>query len=187
MSSVVEEGVLYPTEAEIRNAIQPKPKIAEDFLLAEVSIRISNPLATIKFYTGVLGMTLLTWWNDQKTRTTNYVFTFVDEAIIPPKERDENHFNKWRLSRAGNIEMAYSWDGITGKTKYECGALRPNEFGHFGVAVPNYKKAMERFRSLGCTIIPCKNDESLSYILDPDGYRIEIFTVRWGDDDQNDG
>jgi len=27
------------------------------------------------------------------------------------------------------------------------------------------------------------DDESLSYILDPDGYRIEIFTVRWGDDE----
>ena len=57
MTTVVEEGVLYPTEAEIRNAVQPKPKIADDFLLAEVFIRISNPLATIKFYTGVLGMT----------------------------------------------------------------------------------------------------------------------------------
>ena len=47
----------FPTDEEIKEAIQNKPKIAEEFHLAEVSIRISNPLATIRFYTGVLGMT----------------------------------------------------------------------------------------------------------------------------------
>lgn len=48
----------YPIpDEEIKAAIQIKPKIAENYHLAEVSIRISNPLATIKFYTGVLGMT----------------------------------------------------------------------------------------------------------------------------------
>ena len=48
----------YPIpDEEIKAAIQSKPKIAENYHLAEVSIRISNPLATIKFYTGVLGMT----------------------------------------------------------------------------------------------------------------------------------
>lgn len=48
----------YPIpDYEVKAAIQSKPKIAENYHLAEVSIRISNPLATIKFYTGVLGMT----------------------------------------------------------------------------------------------------------------------------------
>ena len=48
----------YPIpDEEIKAAIRSKPKIAENYHLAEVSIRISNPLATIKFYTGVLGMT----------------------------------------------------------------------------------------------------------------------------------
>ena len=48
----------YPIpDEEIKAAIQSKPKIAENYHLAEVSIRISNPLGTIKFYTGVLGMT----------------------------------------------------------------------------------------------------------------------------------
>jgi len=31
--------------------------------------------------------------------------------------------------------------------------------GHFGVAVPDYKKAMKRFKDLGCTIIPCKSKQ----------------------------
>lgn len=42
---------------EVLAAVQPKPKSTKDFLLAEVSIRISNPVKTIEFYTGVLGMT----------------------------------------------------------------------------------------------------------------------------------
>ena len=35
--------------------------------------------------------------------------------------------------------------------------FRSISIGHFGVAVPNYKKTMERFKDLGCTIIPCKS------------------------------
>lgn len=37
--------------------------------------------------------------------------------------------------------------------------------GHFGVAVRNYKKSMERFRDLGCTIIPCKSKISKPSLL----------------------
>jgi len=47
---------------------------------------------------------LLLTRDDEKTRSSYYVFTYVDEQLIP--KNDEKAFHKWRLSRAGNIEMA---------------------------------------------------------------------------------
>ena len=47
----------YPTKEEIASAVQEQHDSTKQFVLTETAIRISNPLATIKFYTGVLGMT----------------------------------------------------------------------------------------------------------------------------------
>ncbi|XP_066924487.1 lactoylglutathione lyase-like [Clytia hemisphaerica] len=167
----------YPSKEEISNAVQESHSSTKQFVLTETAIRISKPLETIKFYTGVLGMTLLLTRDDEKTRSSYYVFTFVNKNLIP--QNDEKAFHKWRLGRSGNLEMAYSWDSIEHPTKYQCGKLNPDSFGHFGICVPDYEAAMKRFRELGCQVVENPADTSLSYILDPDGYKVEIFECHW--------
>ena len=46
----------YIPDQDILSAVCNKPITTDKFHLAEVSIRISNPLKTIEFYTGILGM-----------------------------------------------------------------------------------------------------------------------------------
>ena len=48
----------YPTDEQVKNAVKRINRSeTEKFVLTETCVRISDPLKTIEFYTGVLGMT----------------------------------------------------------------------------------------------------------------------------------
>lgn len=48
----------HPTKEEVQNAVRKiNREQTEKFVLTETCLRISDPIKTIEFYTGVLGMT----------------------------------------------------------------------------------------------------------------------------------
>ena len=116
-------------------------------------LRVGNMERSVKFYTEVMGMTLL--------RTTDrpeqkYSLAFVGYG-------DE--------SDSAVIELTYNY----GVDKYEMGGA----FGHLAIEVPDAYKACEAVKAKGGTVSrdagPVKGGSTIiAFVQDPDGYKIEL-------------
>jgi len=116
-------------------------------------LRVGNLQRSIKFYTEVLGMTLLRQKEYPEGRFTLAFLGYGDEK------------NNTAL------ELTYNWD----TDHYELGS----GFGHLAVEVEDIYQATEKIRSAGGTIIrepgPMNAGTTLlAFIADPDGYQIEL-------------
>ena len=76
------------------------------------------------------------------------------------------------------LELTHNWGTEEQKDfEYHNGNASPQGYGHIGFSVPDVYKASERFEKLGVKFIKKPDDgkmKGLSFILDPDGYWIEI-------------
>ena len=64
---------------------------------------------------------------------------------------------------------------------YRSGNEEPKGFGHIAITVPDVEAACARFERLGVTFKKRLTDgkmKSLAFILDPDGYWIEVVRLR---------
>lgn len=116
-------------------------------------LRVGNLQRSIKFYTEVLGMTLLRQKEYPEGRFTLAFLGYGDEK------------NNTAL------ELTYNWD----TDHYELGS----GFGHLAVEVEDIYQATEKIRSAGGKIIrepgPMNAGTTLlAFIADPDGYQIEL-------------
>merc|ERR1712228_274766 len=81
-----------------------------------------------------------------------------------------NHGTESEAERVYNVGNADTV-GVPNSEKVKGG------FGHLGVTVPDVYEACERFKSLGVEFKKSPNSggmKGLAFILDPDGYSIEI-------------
>ena len=116
-------------------------------------IRVNNLEESIKFYTEVLGM-----------------------SLIRKKEYPEGKFSLAFLgygkeSEETVIELTYNWD----KSEYDHG----NAFGHIAVEVDDIYKACDEIKKQGTKVIrdpgPMMGSKLLlAFIEDPNGYKIEL-------------
>ncbi|MHB8667491.1 MAG: lactoylglutathione lyase [Burkholderiales bacterium] len=116
-------------------------------------LRVGNMERSVKFYTEVMGMTLL--------RTTDrpeqkYTLAFVGYG---PEDRESV------------IELTYNY----GVDRYDMG----NAFGHLAIEVPDAYKACEAVKSKGGVVSreagPVKGGSTvIAFVQDPDGYKIEL-------------
>ncbi len=151
-----------------------------EFVFNQTMLRIKDPVRTLKFYTEVLGMTLV-----KRLDFDDMKFTLYFLASIPPE-----HLNDWSsdsnqrivqtFSRPAMLELTHNWgDEGDDCISYHSGNEEPKGFGHIGFAVPDVDAACERFESLGAEFKKKPNEGSMkgiAFIKDPDGYWIEIFT-----------
>ena len=120
-------------------------------------LRVGNMERSVKFYTEVMGMTLLRTTDrpDQK-----YSLAFVGYG----DEMD-----------SAVIELTYNY----GVDKYEMGGA----FGHLAIEVPDAYKACETVKSKGGVVSreagPVKGGSTvIAFVQDPDGYKIELIQQR---------
>jgi len=116
-------------------------------------IRVNNLEESIKFYTEVLGM-----------------------SLIRKKEYPEGKFSLAFLgygmeSEETVIELTYNWD----KSEYDHG----NAFGHIALEVDDIYKACDEIKKQGTKVIrdpgPMMGSKLLlAFIEDPNGYKIEL-------------
>ena len=116
-------------------------------------LRVGNLDKSIKFYTDVLGMTLLRKKDYPEGRFTLAFLGYGDE------------------SNTTALELTHNWD----THKYELG----NGFGHIAIAVDDIVIACEKIKALGGIITrepgPMKHGTTLlAFCKDPDGYAIEL-------------
>ena len=129
--------------------------------LLHTMLRVGDLSRSIRFYTEVLGMTLL--------RTTERPEQKYDLAFVGYGRNPEH----------AEIELTYNY----GVEKYEVGTA----FGHIAIGVPDVAATCAAVRdkasALGAAITrepgPVKGGSTvIAFITDPDGYKIELIERR---------
>lgn len=116
-------------------------------------LRVGNLEQSLKFYTEVLGMTLLRKRDYEEGRFTLAFVGYGDE---------ENHTV---------LELTHNWD----TESYDLG----NGYGHIAIGVEDAYKACEEIKARGGNVIreagPMKGGVTvIAFIEDPDGYKVEL-------------
>jgi len=125
--------------------------------LLHTMLRVGNLTDSIKFYTEILGMTLL--------RQKDYPEGKFTLAFVGYGDEKENTA----------IELTHNWD-----TKdYNTG----NGFGHLAIEVEDVYAACEKIKKLGGDIIreagPMNAGTTIiAFVKDPDGYEIELLNKK---------
>ena len=116
-------------------------------------LRVGNLEQSLKFYTEVLGMTLLRKRDYEEGRFTLAFVGYGDE---------ENNTV---------LELTHNWD----TDSYELG----NAYGHIAIAVDAAYQACEEIKARGGKVVreagPMKGGVTvIAFVEDPDGYKIEL-------------
>uniref|UniRef100_A0A8C6V0E6 lactoylglutathione lyase n=1 Tax=Neogobius melanostomus TaxID=47308 RepID=A0A8C6V0E6_9GOBI len=142
-----------------------------DYMMQQTMMRVKDPVRSIKFYTGILGMTLLQKIDFPAMRFTLYFLGFEDKANIPEELKERT---AWTFSRHGQLGAEKDKD-----LSFHNGNNKPMGFGHIGISVPDLAKACEYFEKRGVTFVKKADSgkmKNLAFIQDPDGYWIEILS-----------
>lgn len=116
-------------------------------------LRVGDLQRSIKFYTDVMGMTLLRQHDNEDFK---YSLAFV--GYQPESE-------------GAVLELTYNW----GESEYDLGT----GYGHVALEVDNAADACDRIRQEGGTVTreagPVKGGSTvIAFVEDPDGYKIEL-------------
>ena len=122
-------------------------------------LRVTNLERSLSFYTEVLGMSLL-----RKSAYPEGRFTL---AFLGYGSEIDNTV----------LELTYNWD----VDSYELG----NAFGHIAIEVEDVYRATDQIRRLGGKVLrdagPMNAGTTvISFIEDPDGYRVVLQHGMWG-------
>ena len=125
--------------------------------LLHTMLRVGNLDRAVKFYTEVLGMTLL--------RTTDRPEQKYSLAFVGYGAEERNSV----------LELTYNY----GVENYELGTA----FGHIAIEVPDAKAACDAVRAKGGAVTreagPVKGGTTvIAFVTDPDGYKIEFIERR---------
>ncbi len=120
-------------------------------------LRVGNMQRSIDFYTKVMGMKLLT---TTERPDQGYTLVFLGYEEDP---------------KGAVLELTYNH----GVESYEMGTA----YGHIAVAVPNAVAACASVRAAGGTVTrdagPVKGGATvIAFVVDPDGYKIELIEQR---------
>jgi lactoylglutathione lyase len=121
--------------------------------LLHTMLRVGDLEASLAFYTGVLGMTLL-----RRHEYPDGRFTLAFVGYGPESE-------------GAVIELTHNWD----TPRYELGS----GFGHVALEVPDAAAACAEIRRRGGKVVreagPMKHGTTvIAFVEDPDGYRLEL-------------
>lgn len=121
--------------------------------LLHTMLRVVDLEASLKFYTEILGMTLL--------RKKDYPDGKFTLAFVGYGPEDKNTA----------IELTHNWETAS----YDHG----NAYGHIAVEVPDVYEACEKIKNAGGVVTrpagPMKHGTTvIAFVKDPDGYSIEL-------------
>lgn len=115
-------------------------------------LRVGDLQRSIDFYTKVLHMRLLRTWDNPAEEFTLAFLGYATEA------------------ESTVLELTYNY----GKDKYEHGGA----YGHICIGVDDVDAEVARCKELGVTIDYHSDDHFMAFIVDPDGYYIELLNEK---------
>jgi lactoylglutathione lyase len=156
--------------------VTAEPEVAtRNFVFNHTMLRVKDITASLDFYTRVLGFSLVEKRDFPEAEFSLYFLALVDKSLIPA---DDAARNEWMKSIPGILELTHNHGTEKDAAfSYHNGNTDPRGFGHICISVPDVHAACERFETLGVTFQKRLSDgrmNSLAFILDPDGYWVEI-------------
>lgn len=177
-------NIKQPAQTPAAAGICDIPVQSEGFVFNHTMLRVKDPAASLAFYTGVLGMTLL---NRRSFPEAGFDLYFL--AKLTPEERErlpENEaLRRFVWQQRGILELTHNHGTEHDAAfAYHNGNSEPRGFGHICFSVPDLAAAVAWFDQNGVAFKKRPEDGSMNdiaFILDPDGYWVEIVenTVRY--------
>jgi|TARA_B110000908_G_C10148802_1_gene400353 lactoylglutathione lyase len=150
------------------------------FVFNQTMFRIKDPVLSLKFYSKVLGMTLVKRLDFPEMKFSLYFMASISTDQKADWSEDSDERIVQTFGRPAMLELTHNWgDEHDIDVSYHSGNQDPKGFGHIGFAVPDIDAACIRFETLGVEFQKKPNFgkmKGIAFIKDPDGYWIEIFT-----------
>jgi lactoylglutathione lyase len=143
----------------------------DQYILSHTMLRIKDPARALEFYEQVLGFRLITRLDFEEARFSLY--------FLQPRGHSDSADGTLAqtFSRMGLLELTHNWGTEGDDTTMHSGNSDPKGFGHICVAVPDITAACARFEAMGVRFQKRLGEggmKEIAFILDPDGYWIEI-------------
>ncbi len=147
------------------------------FTFNHTMLRVKDPIKSLSFYTGILGMTLLAI---KKFPKMGFDLYFL--AKLTDDERDNlpagDDLAIYTFRQRGILELTHNYGTETqADFSYHDGNEEPQGFGHICFSVPDLKAAVSWFDENKVTFKKRPEEGSMkniAFIKDVDGYWIEI-------------
>jgi lactoylglutathione lyase len=150
------------------------------FTLNHTMLRIKDPDASLAFYCGVLGMTLLRKVDIEMGEFSLYFLGFTDSEDEVPE--DAREAMQYVFSRQGVLELTHNWGSEEEEGQvYHDGNAEPRGFGHIALDVPDFAAAIAHFDEHDVEYQKRPEDgamKHIAFIKDPDGYWVEILSAK---------
>ncbi|KAJ1980207.1 Lactoylglutathione lyase [Dimargaris verticillata] len=139
--------------------------------------RVKDAEASIKFYTEVLGMTLLGKMDNPDAKFTLYFLGYQQGPNYKPD--DSLSLKSPVFGREGILELTHNWgtENDANFKGYHNGNDEPQGYGHIAIAVDNLDAACKRMTDMGVRFKKRPEDgrmRNIAFIYDPDNYWIEL-------------
>ncbi|OOR89372.1 lactoylglutathione lyase [Moraxella caviae] len=174
--------IAQPKTALSAAGVKDIPAQSEGFVFNHTMLRIKDPVKSLEFYTGVLGMTLLRHSQFPDAKFDLYFLAKLteEERANLPQTADLTAY----VSRQRSIlELTHNYGTENDADfSYHNGNSDPRGFGHICFSVPDLAKAVAWFDENGVEFQKRPEDGSMkdiAFIKDPDGYWVEIIELKY--------
>lgn len=178
MMSIIKQ----PANALNANGVKDIPVQSEGFVYNHTMLRIKDPVKSLEFYTGVLGMTLL-----RHSQFPDAKFDLYFLAKLTEEERNNlsniDNLTAYVSRQRSILELTHNYGTENdAEFSYHNGNSDPRGFGHICFSVPNLADAVKWFDENNVVFQKRPEDGSMkdiAFIKDPDGYWIEIIELKY--------
>lgn len=177
-SNTSSHSTIAQPENSVKTAgIQPISAQTSGFTFNHTMLRVKDPVKSLEFYTGVLGMTLLAI---KKFSEMGFDLYFL--AKLTDSERENlpagDDLAIYAFRQRGILELTHNY-GTESQAdfSYHDGNQEPQGFGHICFTVPNLEAAVAWFDSQDVAFKKRPEEggmKNIAFIKDVDGYWIEI-------------
>lgn len=172
-----EATIAQPASSVNTAGIQPISAQTSGFTFNHTMLRVKDPVKSLEFYTGVLGMTLLA-----VKKFPDMEFDLYFLAKLTDSERENlpagEDLEIFAFRQRGILELTHNYGTETkADFSYHDGNGEPQGFGHICFSVPSLDDAVAWFDKNDVEFKKRPEDGSMkniAFIKDVDGYWIEI-------------
>ena len=176
-NAINQKTIAQPESSVKAEGVQPISSQTVGYTFNHTMLRVKDPVRSLAFYTGVLGMTLLAV---KKFPAMGFDLYFL--AKLTDSERDNlpagDDLEIFAFRQRGILELTHNYGTETqADFSYHDGNGEPQGFGHICFSVPSLDEAVAWFDKNNVEFKKRPEDGSMkniAFIKDVDGYWIEI-------------